>query len=141
MGLFKTKFNAQDFLDVCPPKPECPNFYIADEENGTYYDSRKDSSDDTPEEFRLKDCAEVGDMIARFLSHIGFSKATPPDTSVEAIWEKILLVTESQPFFAKMRKFPYFIEVSLVYSGTSMVQGFEWLSMVDREVVQLKERE
>ena len=53
--------------------------------------------------------------------------------------EKILFAAEEEPLHAKL-DFPYYIRMSLMYTGSSQAKGAEWLAMVDRKVVKLKER-
>ena len=64
---------------------------------------------------------------------------TTPDSPSEADWESILLAAEEEPLRAKL-DFPYYIRVSLIYTGSSKAKGGEWLEMVNRKVVKLKER-
>jgi hypothetical protein len=64
---------------------------------------------------------------------------TPFDNPSEGDWESILLAAEEEPLHAKL-DFPYYIRVSLLYTGSSKAKGGEWLAMVDRKVVKLKER-
>jgi hypothetical protein len=63
----------------------------------------------------------------------------PENPSTED-WERSLVAAQNEPFYKNMEDFPYFIQVSVVYSGSSKVKGGEWLSYMDQRVVVLKQR-
>ena len=63
-----------------------------------------------------------------------------PASPTEEDWTRMLMEAQNESFYAKMPDFPYFIQISLVYSGSSKLKGGEWLSLVDRKVVALKNR-
>lgn len=82
----------------------------------------------------------VENLIARFFSHIDLDVSIPNNRSPKD-WERFLLDAQNEPFYMNMQvDFPYFIQVSMMYSGSSKVKGGEWLSFMDRRAVVLKER-
>lgn len=78
--------------------------------------------------------------MTHFFREIDIIPGSISNPSTEEDWERLLLEAENEPFHERMWDFTYFIRVALMYTGSSKAKGGEWLSMVDRKVVKLRER-
>lgn len=54
-------------------------------------------------------------------------------------WNQLLSRLEVEPL-PKRLDYPYYLQVTVLYTGSSNAQGAAWLSMVERKLVWLKER-
>ena len=56
-------------------------------------------------------------------------------------WEKMLEVLDQLPFHHKMANYQNFVRVFVTYAGPSRLKGGEWITMVERRIGKMEERE
>jgi hypothetical protein len=103
-----------------------------------YYNTDKATRDvfDLCDKASIENNQEFSSIISTFIKQ--WSLHYPQALKYQSKdWNQLLTQIETEPLQQRM-DYPYYLQVTVLYTGSSNTKGGEWLSMVERRVKLLK---